>query len=141
MVSPKPKLKFSHIGICHMRKIFQKAFIFNFINISNFFFFFRFSINFIKFFFYYDNKEAYEDFLQVTRFEKDWVQFYKHPETVELNAISYLYETICDRINENIDSIISKMKRDPEKIQRFFDEYISVCLQNDSLQILDSLIV
>lgn len=79
--------------------------------------------------------------MQVTRYEKDLVEFYKHPETVELNAISYLYETICDRINENIDSIITKMKRNPEKIQRFFEEYINVCIQNDSLQILDSLIV
>jgi len=91
--------------------------------------------------YYYANKETYNSYLQVTRFEKEWVKFYKHPQTVELNAISYLYETICDRINENIDSIITKMKRDPDKIQKFFEEYINLCLQNDSLQILDSLIV
>lgn len=91
--------------------------------------------------YYYSNKEAYANFLQITRFEKDWVEFYKHPETVELNAISYLYEIICERVNANIDSIIAKMTRSPDKIQKFFEEYISVCLQNDSLQILDSLIV
>lgn len=69
--------------------------------------------------YYYSNKEIYDSYLQVTRYEKELVEFYKHPETVELNAISYLYETICDRINENIDSIITKMKRNPKKYKDF----------------------
>lgn len=34
-----------------------------------------------------------------------------------------------------------KMKEDPLKIQKFFEEYINICLQNDALQNLDALIV
>lgn len=117
-----------------MKKIFQK--------VNSQFFFNKNMIFILEIWdYYFANKEMYDSYLQVTRYEKEWAKFYKHQETVELNAISYLYETICDRINENIDSIITKMKRDPSKIQKFFEEYINVCLQNDSLQILDSLIV
>lgn len=79
--------------------------------------------------------------MQSSRFEEEWVGFYEHPEKMEINAISFLYETICEKINENIDSIIYKMKEDPGKIQSFFEEYVSICLQNDSLQNLDILIV
>lgn len=91
--------------------------------------------------YYYENKSQYNSLLQVDRFEKELSKFYEHPETVEFNALSYLYETICEQINDNIDSIIMKMKEDPLKIQKFFEEYINICLQNDSLQNLDALIV